>query len=612
MNRNSLTLTLLTLTAALAVGHAARIEENDPSVAYNGAWTSTPDAQASGGSYMMSSTAGATVTFNFTGDSLVLYRYLSTNGGMASVTVDTKPWGNIYFNFTQPAEQVPAVLDHLGAGSHTIVLTVAVPFGATTAGAVTIDAFEFPTTFLPNANQTAGIATINQVRTQAGLPLASLSTALNLAAQAHTDYAANGGMAGVSIHEEVAGQPGFIGVEPGDRAQYFGYDQGGSEVMNPGGDTSSAVTGLWMGTVYHRTPFVTYSLVDIGCGTSQVGQNGFGAVDFGVKRGTAPPSRTITTWPANNQTAVPLSFSAESPNPVPNADQTTLGYPISLHIAQAANVTKGTDAVPASATLTGPNNQQVAVTYIDRNNDPNQQGLSDDYFMVPQQPLAPNTTYTANITGTDTQGNKFNQTWSFATVAASAISGVGVNPVGVDIHVIWSTAGPVTSTSVQFGPTAAYGTTVAATTLGSFGPQNLWVADLKGLAGGTYHYQVVATDAAGVTSKTADATFVAPSIPNTQVSIDGCGPSTDGSIYFCSWHTFGPVISSQILYGTDTNYTAPGSPLAGAQQPDGSFFAVFSGLTPNTLYHYKITATDANGTNGTPDMTFTAPATLQH
>lgn len=597
-NRNGIALTLLSLTLAIGVAHGARVEENNPAIAFNGAWASMADPQASGGAYMVSNIAGNTVTFQFTGDSLVLYRYLSTGGGQAGVTVDGNAWGMIFFNSPQQAEQIPAVLDHLGAGPHTIVLTVAAPFGGGAAGNVTIDAFEFPTTFAPNANQTAGIAAINQIRAQAGLPPASLSTALSLAAQAHADYLAGNAIGG---HDEAPGMPGFVGAGPSDRAQYFGYDDAGSEVANPGGDTANAVNQVWMPTVYHRTPFLNFRLVDVGCGSRDIGQNGGGVVDFGSKRGAPAASRLMVPWPANNQTLVPLNFGVESPKPFP--DTSNLGYPISLHIAQPANVTQGTDNIPASATLTGPNNQQIAINYLDRNNDTNKQGLQDDYFMVPQQPLTAGTTYTANITGTDTQGNQFNQTWSFTTEPAATVIGLGGYPVGLNYVFQWGTAGAVTATTMNLGLTAAYGMTVTPRAAGT----NTYLATLMGLAGGTYHYQVTATDPAGATFTTPDATFTVASIPNAQASLDFAVPSAS-SVTF-GWHTFGPVTSTQAQYGTTTAY---GMTVAGQlQDPNNplAFFAAQGGLTPSTTYHFQISATDAQGnTNSTSDMTFTTTA----
>ena len=83
--------------AQISTGINGRIEDDNAALIYKGAWTKTTDPAASGGAYMVSSTAGDTMTYTFTGDTLTVYRYLDANGGQASVTIDGKPWGTILF-----------------------------------------------------------------------------------------------------------------------------------------------------------------------------------------------------------------------------------------------------------------------------------------------------------------------------------------------------------------------------------------------------------------------------------------------------------------------------------------------------------------------------------
>ena len=112
----------LIMSAGIAL--AQRVEDNSAGFAYNGAWTSTQDVLASGGSYNVSTTAGNTVTFSVTGPNFVLYRRLDPTGGFAQVTVDGKPFGKMIFYFPEVRWQIPAAIDHMGAGAHVIVLTV--------------------------------------------------------------------------------------------------------------------------------------------------------------------------------------------------------------------------------------------------------------------------------------------------------------------------------------------------------------------------------------------------------------------------------------------------------------------------------------------------------
>ena len=513
MNRTKVALALLSLNVALGAAHATtRYEENDKALTYSGTWNRVADPQASDGYYMVSNNVGDTVTFQIPGDNFILYRRLATDGGTVSVSVDNNYLERVYILFPETREQVPAVIENLGPGPHTITLTVSINFATGTGGNVYIDAIEFPNQYVPSASQQLELTTANQNRSAAGLPPLALSSPLDLAAKSYADYLANNITTPYQItHAESQGPAYFTGNGPTDRGRYFGYENLLGEVANPAADPVASLQG-WMATVYHRLAWMQYSSSYIGFGNattpgnSSGGPYGYAVVDFGITT-AAPQSRSTSTWPYNNQTNVPLTFQNETPNPFAMVANPPQGYPISLHLAQPANVTTGADNTAPSATLTA-NNQPVPVYYLDRNNDTSNdyqspQITGDDYFMIPQQPLAPGTTYTAAISGTDTKGHQFTQTWSFSTVPLSSISNIFVytQPDG-SYTIQWNTAGAVKTSSVQYGSTTSYGTTMP----GSFDGYS-YAVDLMGLAAGTYHYQITATDSNGVTSTTPDATF---------------------------------------------------------------------------------------------------------
>jgi uncharacterized protein YkwD len=496
-----LALIVLGLTAGDAL--AQRYEENNPLVIFNGTWTAQANRSASGGGYEVSSTAGNTVTFTFTGDSIVLYRSLDTNGGQASATVDGNAKATFTFNFPIQRWQVPAVLDHLGAGQHTLVLTVLAP-QAGTASNVYIDAFQVPSPFAATTDQQSALAQANLYRGLMGLPAEQLSTAIDLAAQAHADYNANTAMLG---HDEAQGTAGFfVGAAFSDRMLYFGYSNSSSEVAAEVGATAS-VDG-WITSVYHRVPFTAYTNTDVGFGLSLLNNQTQSVMDFGTLSSTPPANRVIVTYPTNNQTNIFSSWdhTSEGPDPLPGMP-TPVGYPISLHISQPANPAMGTATLAGSGTLTGPGGTQVPVYYLDRNNDP-AKDLGDDYFIIPQQPLAVGTTYQATISGTDTAGNQFSMSWSFTTGPASLMSNVLLFGFTANSgSVQWQTSGTVASAQLAYGTDTTYGTNVAAQLTGT----NQWYAQMSNLQPSTtYHYQLSATDATGNTQTTADATVVTP------------------------------------------------------------------------------------------------------
>jgi uncharacterized protein YkwD len=584
----TLTLAALSLTLACGAALAAKVEDTDPSVSYNGTWANQMDAMASGGGYTSSSTAGSTVTFQFSGTGITLYRELDPTGGTASVMIDNQPWGNISFVFTQRAYQIPAVIDQLSTGMHTIVLTVS-------TGTVFIDAFESPITVTPTAAQQSALTRINFYRNATGLPSANLCSACDLAAQAHSDYqAATSALA----HVETAGTPGFTGVNPGDRLLYFGYDQNTSEDADMSADPVHSIDD-WVNTLYHRVPILTYSYADVGWGANAAG---YSTQDFGNKHGTSPAARQMTLYPYNNQVDVPLVFNGEGPNPLPAATYPT-GYPVTLHFDQPANATQGTATGTNSGTLTDASGNVIPATFLDRNSDPNN-FLGDDYAIMPNAPLSDFTTYKAQIQGTDTAGNAFTASWSFRTAPASNIVAVYPGQQGLAYVIQWNTQNAVTSTQLVYGPTTAYGTTV----VGVAGGGNSYFAMLQGLAGGVYHYQISATDALGNTRSTPDSTFTAANIPAATVNITYVNPFLSTSVAWF-WQTAGAVASTSVQYGLTTAYGMTAT--SGPQNPpiNLAYYAQANGLMPGTTYHYQITATDMQGnTLTTPDMTVTTPA----
>jgi hypothetical protein len=480
----------------------------NPAITTRGTWSPQTNASAAAGGYLLDSNTGDTVTFKFSGDSVALYRLVDPNGGQASVTVDGQNMGTFDFYFPTQMWQVPAVLDHLGAGQHTLVLTVTGQNNPASAGHnIYIDTFGAPAAYLPTADQQTALSKVNFYRNPLAsatppMPPASLSKALDLAAQAASDY---NGLNNTITHIETPGTQGFVGVGPADRAALFGYAPSVSEDAFQGMDAAGSVDG-WVDTVYHRVPILSYYFTDIGFGLNSNGPET--VMDFGSTHASAPVSRLINPYPVNGQANVPTTFSGgESPNPFP-AGVTTTGYPISVQIAQPSNPTQGTTKAANTYQLTDSTGKTIPVYTLDYGSDPNHFLGGDTFFMLPQQPLNPATTYNAQISGADSQGNPFNVAWSFSTVPNAAVtSNIAFAANSNSVWIQWSTAGPFTSTSLVYGTTSAYGTPGPKPSANGGGPNQV-VGNLTGLSPNTtYHYQITATDAQGNTWKTPDATF---------------------------------------------------------------------------------------------------------
>jgi uncharacterized protein YkwD len=497
--------------AAPSGGNTARpgrIEEDDPSISYSGPWGRLPDGSASGGSYMVASQTGATMTVRFTGDTIAIYRRMDTDGGNFNVRIDNKDCGSFSSYFSERRWRVPAVLHGVGVGEHTLVLTLEAARPAGSSGSnVYFDALEAPAPFPPNTSQEKGIGRLNAVRVQMGLPPARLAPALNLAAQAHAEYLAQNPGSG---HFQRPGAAGFFGVDPMDRLRYYGYNGGVGEDIWPGQDGALMVDNVF-NSVYHRLPVVDYDGTEVGFGINAQGQ---GVLDVGYKyRPQRPATRLLATYPYDNQTGVRVQWDAgENPQPLPGKAR-PFGALLSLHITQPANAARGTDTTALSGTVRGEDGLEVPVYLISKATDSAGILGAGDFFLIPQRPLAYGTAYTATLTGTDEKNNAFTKQWKFTTIVAATITSVEANAEGSGAVIYWWQAGPVVSTKIAWGTTASLGPEVPGEGNPAEAEPTVFRAVFSNLNAGTYYYQITSTDRKGNVVKTPVATFVMPARP---------------------------------------------------------------------------------------------------
>lgn len=563
-----------------------KLEENHPALSYSGPWAQRPDAGASGGGVMASGQASATMTVRFTGDTIVIYRRLDTDGGNFNVRVDNKDCGSISSYFSERRQSVPAVLNGLGPGEHTLVLTVLGdrPAGSTGSN-VYVDAVESPSPFLPNASQQGGVERLNALRTSMGLPPVILSPAINLAAQAHADYLnPNGGG-----HDQTPGTPGYIGARPSERGSYFGYNNLFGENAWPSANAAQMVDAT-LNSVWHRTTLVTYYAGEVGFGTNA---SSYSVTNIGNKiRPPAPAARVLAVYPRDNQTNVATSWDVnESPVVLPGKAR-PFGSIISLHITQPANVTRGTSTAPLTAVVRGGNGQNYPVYLLSRATEP--QLSSSDYFIIPQAPLPNGMQFTVTVAGADEMGNDFTKEWKFTTEGAAALKYVSGSLSDASYRVAWGPAGKVVDTFVEYGPTTAYGTKQQGIVEG-IGTDGIpsYAARIDNLAPGTYHYRVTATDTNGITVTSPNATFVMPVVA-TSISARTDLYGLDATSVVFGYSTNRAVASTEVEYGLTTAYGSKADGRPNSQQAN-YHNAVLSRLTPNSTYNYKIVAKDAQG-----------------
>src|SRR5688572_10396235 len=137
----------VTPTVPPEINFGGRIEETDTSaVTFAGPWT-TADARLgwSGGSALQSATAGATVSFTFTGTSV---RWLGSRGrnmGIAAVSLDgvLVKEVDLFHRPTDSAHMPIVTLHDLSDGRHTLTITVTGRHNTQSASAnIVVDAFE--------------------------------------------------------------------------------------------------------------------------------------------------------------------------------------------------------------------------------------------------------------------------------------------------------------------------------------------------------------------------------------------------------------------------------------------------------------------------------------
>jgi hypothetical protein len=102
---------------------AVRYEQNDPHIVYAGAWKTSTNSKASGGSIKYVDAKGGKVTITFEGTHLALIAKTSSQYGKASITLDGKKLGTIDL-YSRDATFQKKVwgTGNLKLGTHTVVI----------------------------------------------------------------------------------------------------------------------------------------------------------------------------------------------------------------------------------------------------------------------------------------------------------------------------------------------------------------------------------------------------------------------------------------------------------------------------------------------------------
>lgn len=251
------------------------------------------------------------------------------------------------------------------------------------------------------------MAFANQMRSAIGAPLLTADSRVVAAAQNHANYNSANNTSG---HYETAGRPYYTGYAPRDRVAAMGWSTSFvSEVATGGSNALSGVRQLW-DAPYHRLGMMHPSASSMGWGHSTLGGRGttVGNItyNFGIR------SVEFVRSPAHGQTNIPTTWSGnESPSPLPAGAPKPVGYPIMFVYSGGQTV------VLRGAQLIAPGGAQVPI-YIAP-----QQFEYDYHVIIPQRPLATNTTYHVRFDIT-VAGRWLTNEWDFST-GATIVGGGG-------------------------------------------------------------------------------------------------------------------------------------------------------------------------------------------
>jgi len=190
-------------------------------------------------------------------------------------------------------------------------------------------------------------------------------------------------------------------------------------------------------------------------------------------------------------------------------------------------------------------------------------------------------------------------------------SGATESEVTLTGHVDPAGRGDITSCHFEYGFDKPYGATVPCTpdpSSSNFtGPTDVTAA-ITGLSPGTHdHYRLVATNSAGATSHGLDQTFITTA-PPAVAGLSSANVTATSADLKAQVNPNGLEATYQFDYGTSTSYgqVAPvPDGTVGASNSDQAIGVHLENLIPHAVYHYRLVATNADGTTSTGDQTFT-------
>jgi plastocyanin len=226
--------------------------------------------------------------------------------------------------------------------------------------------------------------------------------------------------------------------------------------------------------------------------------------------------------------------------------------------------------------------------------------------------LSPNTRYHFRIVATNSEGTRFGADRTFTTLSATGPPVVTTDPASfitsfsARLNSLVNPHGLPTTVHFQYGTTPSYGLTTAPQSRTGNTFQAVG-ANVTGLTANTlYHFRVVASNAAG-TRIGNDRTFttLTPIGPPVVITNAATNVATSSATLNGSLNPHGLTTTVYFQYGITTSYGSTTQMRTHTGNTYRNIPANISGLAPNTTYHFRIVATNPNGTRMGSDRTFT-------
>jgi streptogramin lyase len=234
--------------------------------------------------------------------------------------------------------------------------------------------------------------------------------------------------------------------------------------------------------------------------------------------------------------------------------------------------------------------------------------------------LLASTTYHYRVAETNSTGTTTGEDKTFKTTesggagcpSATTEAASGITKTEAVLNGTVNPAGAETKYHFDYGTSASYGQSTSEASAGA-GTSGVKVSQtITGLTGGTeYHFRLVAVNATGTTYGADKTLKTSTSNAPTVTTGSASGLTATGAILHGGVNPNGLATTDQFEYGTTISYgtSVPASAeSAGSGSVEVAKGYLLVGLKPSTTYHFRLVASNSDGTTDGKDATFTTPA----